>query len=478
MYLLIGGDSELGVACYRRLRQSGQAVQATTRRRGEVSPERPFFNALHPLEDWKLPPDVDAACVFLAVARLRDCAADPVGSAEVNIAQTVRFIDKLTANGTYVLFLSSNQVFDGETANVSADASMCPVSEYGRQKAATEAAIRERIAQGAPLGILRLSKVLSPTWELVQGWIDALVRGKSVRAFDDMTVSPVPVNLCNTAITALLQRKLPGVYQLTGPRDVSYAEIGRHLARQFGVSPDLIEPISAYSAGMPEGSTPRHTTLDSTFFARQCDIVVPDAWDVLAPVLDIGRNRSANLPTTGAKLVAMGDLTEVAEGVFYSRYPLPLIDHEVIEHLKQVASTCQLRRARFCAHLSPDADQHDMLIVSHRDTYVTPHRHLTRSETFVVLEGIADLILFDENGAVEKTVKMGPPSSGYPFFYRMPAGQYHSMSIESELLLTVESTKGPFNLDDREHASWAPAFKDTENGQAFITSVLQKANKT
>jgi len=175
-----------------------------------------------------------------------------------------------------------------------------------------------------------------------------------------------------------------------------------------------------------------------------------------------------------AKVIAQGDLKEVAEGVYYSPYPLPMIDSVLIEFLKHVARTCSLRRARFCAHSSPAAEQHDMLIVTHRDSYVTPHRHLTKSETFVVLEGSADIILFGESGAVQKVVRMGVPASGLPFFYRMPPGQFHSLAIESELLVFLENTKGPFSLDDREHASWAPGSNDAEKGKAFIASVLRR----
>jgi cupin fold WbuC family metalloprotein len=173
-----------------------------------------------------------------------------------------------------------------------------------------------------------------------------------------------------------------------------------------------------------------------------------------------------------ANVVGVNDLEAVAEGVYYSIHPLPLLDSSIIEFLKGVARTSSLGRARFCAHPSPQAEQHDMLIVTHRDSYVTPHRHLTKSETFVVLEGSADLILFDEGGGVHKVVRMGVPTSGLPFFYRMPPGQFHSLAIESELLVFLEHTKGPFSLDDREHASWAP--NDTMKGKAFITSVLQR----
>jgi cupin fold WbuC family metalloprotein len=118
-----------------------------------------------------------------------------------------------------------------------------------------------------------------------------------------------------------------------------------------------------------------------------------------------------------------------------------------------------------------------MLIVTHCESYVAPHRHLSKSETFVVLEGSADLILFDEGGAVEKVVKMGGATSGRPFFYRMPPRQYHSLAMDSELLVFLENTKGPFSLDDREFATWAPDFNDSKNGKAFIASILQKANR-
>ena len=477
MYLLFGGDSELGAATYRYLQQAGTDVRSTTRRPDVVSPERPYFDILNSVEEWTTDQVPEAACIFLSVARLRDCAADPAGSAKVNVAQTIRLIDKLIAQGIYVLFLSSNQVFDGEAAHVLAGAAPSPIGEYGRQKAETEAAIHERMAKGAPVAILRLSKVFSPDSPLIEGWIQSLLSGKAIQAFYDMTVAPVPVDLVTRAIGSLLNNKLPGIYQLTGPHDVAYTEVGRYLATELGAHAELVEPVSAYSAGLPEGSTPRNTTLDCSALREKFGIIVPDVWKTLSPLLEAGKVKFAREQLPGAKLIALDDLSEVADGIYYSRYPLPLVDAEVITFLKQAAAKSPLRRARFCAHLSPDAEQHDMLIVSHRDTYVNPHRHLNKSETFVLLEGSAEIILFDESGEVEKTVKMGTPASGHPFFYRMPPRQFHSLSIESELLVFLENTKGPFRLDDREHAPWAPDAKDTENGKAFIASILQKANR-
>ncbi len=476
MYLLIGGDSGLGAATCRHLRDRGSAVKATTRRPAMVSPDRPFFDISRSLDDWQAEEAVDSACIFVAVARLRDCEADPAGTAFINVTQTLQLIDKLISHGIYVLYLSSNQVFDGNTPNVPADSATCPVSEYGRQKVAVETAIRDRMAKGAKIGILRLSKIFAPTNELLHNWTNALLRGESIQAFADMNAAPVPIELASAAIAALLNDKLSGVFQLSGPRDVTYVEIAHHIAKEYGARSGLIEPITAFSEGMPEGSTARYTSLDSTYLRERFGIVVPDVSELVSAFIASAKSKNAGQNVPGLKVLELDDLAEVADGIYYSRYSLPLVDAKVIEFLKGAALKSPLRRARFCAHLSPDSEQHDMLIASHRDTYVAPHRHLNKSETLVVLEGSAEMILFNENGTVEKTLKMGPPTSGRPFFYRMPPRQFHSLAIESDLLVFLENTTGPFTLHDREFASWAPDFGDLENGKAYIASILRETN--
>lgn len=178
---------------------------------------------------------------------------------------------------------------------------------------------------------------------------------------------------------------------------------------------------------------------------------------------------------SAATIIRRDDLNEVAEGIFYSRHPIPLVSTDVIAILKQSARTNSKRRARFCAHPSPEADQHDMLIVSHRDTYVTPHRHLDKSESFIILEGTAQVLLFADDGTLRQIERMGAAGSGLPFFYRMPPRQFHSLAIESELLVFLESAKGPFRSDAMENAAWAPGPGDADNGKRYIGGLLRKA---
>jgi dTDP-4-dehydrorhamnose reductase len=279
--LLVGGDSEIAGVTASHLRARGYGVTATTRRREAEAAVRPFLDLSRPVDDWPIPNGIEAACICAAIARLNDCARDPEDSARINVTGTVAVADRLLAHGIPVLFLSTDKVSDGSHPHVPAETPPCPVSEYGRQKATAEAALVARMRDGAPATILRLAKIVSPGMDLLRQWIANLSAGRPIRAFQDMQMAPTPIALVARAIECLLATPSPGIFQLTGPKDVPYSEVAARLVRMVGTDPALVERVSAYSAGLPVGSTPQHTTLDSGALAARFGIVAPEPWSVI-----------------------------------------------------------------------------------------------------------------------------------------------------------------------------------------------------
>ena len=277
MFLAVGGDSEVAKGTLAALRDCGRPVLSTTRHQERVNSETLMLDLSAPLDGWQPPAGIHAACIFAAVARLAACQSDPAGSAHVNVTQTIALIGRLLACGIYVLHLSTNQVFDGQTPHMRPEAPTRPVSEYGRQKARCEAAILEHLKRGAPVAILRLAKVLAPDTPLLRDWSAALAQGRPIHPFHDMTLAPTPIDLVARAIAALLQDRAPGLFQLTGPRDVSYADMALALAARLGADRQLVQPSRAAGANLPLGATPPYTTLDSTRLAERYGILAPDA---------------------------------------------------------------------------------------------------------------------------------------------------------------------------------------------------------
>jgi dTDP-4-dehydrorhamnose reductase len=279
VFLIVGANSEIGSAAARLIRSEGGDVLTTTRRapadRNEIQ-----FDLSTSVPDFHIPDGIISACIFVAVPRLAACAADPEGSAWLNVTQTLALVDRLVQRGIYTLFLSSNQVFSGEEPHVGAAAPLSPISEYGRQKAKTERMLHARMAAGAPIGVLRLSKVVSPGMRLIADWKKELAARRPIRAFGDMTLAPVPVEMVAQSIALLMRDRSTVIAQLSGPRDMTYWEFGRFLAANMGSDIDLVQRTSTVAAGMPAGSSPRHTTLESSLIADRYGLTVPDILNV------------------------------------------------------------------------------------------------------------------------------------------------------------------------------------------------------
>jgi cupin fold WbuC family metalloprotein len=145
--------------------------------------------------------------------------------------------------------------------------------------------------------------------------------------------------------------------------------------------------------------------------------------------------------------------------------------------VKAKGTTNARRRARLCAHPDPDDALHEMLIVLDRGTYVRPHRHAGKSESFHVIEGELDVVLFTANGVVCDVVRMGPYGSGRAFYYRLMEPCYHTVLVGTPHALFHETTNGPFRRDDTEFAPWSPA-EDEPGVAAFVERLRLAANST
>ena len=146
--------------------------------------------------------------------------------------------------------------------------------------------------------------------------------------------------------------------------------------------------------------------------------------------------------------------------VRYATDAMVVVDAADIERLKRDAASNARQRIRLCAHHHVDDRLHEMLIVHTRDTYVRPHKHLGKSESFHVIEGDVDVVIFDDDGDVNEVLRMGPFASGRPFFYRVAEPLFHTLLIRSDVLVFHETTSGPFRRADTVFAPWAPGDGD------------------
>ena len=165
MELIVGGESTIGAALSNFWTEKNIPFRASTRNTELLLNSRLFIDLSQPhtfsdISGYK------SAVICAAITEMSVCENNPIETKSVNVSGTIELIKRLSSINTYVLFLSTNQVFDGKHPNRKPDASRNPISEYGRQKAEVEIFI----GSIPNAGVLRLSKVILPDLELLIKW--------------------------------------------------------------------------------------------------------------------------------------------------------------------------------------------------------------------------------------------------------------------------------------------------------------------
>ena len=120
------------------------------------------------------------------------------------------------------------------------------------------------------------------------------------------------------------------------------------------------------------------------------------------------------------------------------------------------SATCSARNVRDSARTIAGSS-----LARNADLLETRHIHPTasaswKSESFHIIEGELEILLFDDDGTIHEVIPMGTYQSGRVFFYRLAEPCFHSVLVNTSYVLFHETTNGPFNAADTEFAQWAP----------------------
>jgi dTDP-4-dehydrorhamnose reductase len=254
--LIIGADGQLGGALLKILTTNNYSVAGTSRRKETNHyywDMEKIFNNQFPLNEF------DLIYICAAITNIKYCREKPENARQVNVKSIVSLLEKLNQNKKHVVFLSSSAVFDCKEPKMRENREYLPTTEYGRLKVELELFLRER----GDTSILRMTKVLSPNFELFKNWKIDLLKEKKITAFTDLNMSPVLINDVVQTLFNIGINKKPDIYQISGACDISYYDAARYIAKKMNVSDNLVIPSTAVLHGIPGPEILTHTSLNS-----------------------------------------------------------------------------------------------------------------------------------------------------------------------------------------------------------------------
>jgi len=268
-YMVAGADGMIGGALAKSLRTSSERIVLTGLWQDGLSQDKIHLNLASDPSEWELPDSIKTVYICSGITKLEECRKDPTGSSRVNVEGTIRFAETMINKGAFVVFLSSNHVFDGTIANVPAHQPQNPKNEYGRQKTAVEKYLSKWPKQAA---IVRLTKVIGPN-SIFSRWAKSLRKDQPISPFTDMVVSPIPLITVVSILKLIGDQQLGGIWQVSGEQDINYLEAAHAIARALGANNDLIKPSNTVKAGLDIETNPVNTSMDTKRLRQELGLV-------------------------------------------------------------------------------------------------------------------------------------------------------------------------------------------------------------
>lgn len=203
------------------------------------------------------------AIVHCAAATNVDwCETHPVESEKVNVGASSLLAEVAHDLSAQLIYVSTDAVFDGQQGNYSETDQPMPLSVYGHSKLSGEREVLERQASALIVRVNIYGWNAQGKLSLGEWFLRRLREEEHVPGFTDVTFCPMLVNDLAEVLLQMLDRRLSGVYHVSGAEKISKYEFGRRVATTFGLDPGKVVPTRVSEANL-KARRPLDTSLNT-----------------------------------------------------------------------------------------------------------------------------------------------------------------------------------------------------------------------
>lgn len=239
--LIIGASGYLGKHAYLYFKRNYDEVIGTYCTHQTDSSMISFDINKDDIRDFKLSGTDKCAIICAAEAKYDACKIKKEESFRLNVTSTIEVIRKLKNLGYYIIFCSTEAVYEGTKGNYEESDCANPVNEYGKMKLQVEQYIMEHYPD---ICIFRLSKMIgdidSPRDTLCE-WKRNAMEKKTIYCIKNNYFSPVDVEDVVHCMEIACKRKIPGIYNICGNITYSRTELCKIFLRALELHTEVKE---------------------------------------------------------------------------------------------------------------------------------------------------------------------------------------------------------------------------------------------
>jgi dTDP-4-dehydrorhamnose reductase len=201
-----------------------------------------------------------------AMSKPDECETHQWNAYVTNVEGTVTLLTNAEAARSFFVFISTDFVFDGEKGmyDEEDDEEIGPVNFYGKTKLEAEEAVREYEGDWAIVRtVLVYGKPLTGRSNLLTLTKEKLEKGEKYNVFNDQVRTPTYVEDLAAGIVSLIEKKVTGIFHLSGADVLTTYEMAYRTAEYLGLDTSLLKPVTAAEFAQP-AKRPHKTGFDIT----------------------------------------------------------------------------------------------------------------------------------------------------------------------------------------------------------------------
>ena len=189
----------------------------------------------------KIKPDV--IIHLAALTDVEKCEMEPKLANSINAKATEIIAKETERLGSYLIYLSTDYIFDGKKGLYNETDFPNPLNHYGKTKLAGEKTVETNTSKwsimrtSTPFGT-NSSKKTFPVWLL-----ENLQKNKEVNILEDQFTSPTYVPNLSKMILEIVTRNLEGFFHLAGSTRISRFEFAKLIAKKLNLDSSLLNPV-------------------------------------------------------------------------------------------------------------------------------------------------------------------------------------------------------------------------------------------
>jgi dTDP-4-dehydrorhamnose reductase len=242
--LITGASGLLGSSLGIKLSASGHDVQGIRRSHPKALPFPETVTDLTNRDSLAnlvqvFSPTVIVHCA--ALSKVLECQSNPETAELQNVIVTSSIAELALESKCYLIFISTDQVFDGHSAFRSETDSPAPTHVYGITKLEAERSVSNASPEYL---ILRSNNIVGKGagWgaSFTDGLLTKLRANEVVDLFTDQFRSPIHISAMTSIIAGCIEKRVAGILHAGGPERLSRFETVKKLTTAYGISTNLL----------------------------------------------------------------------------------------------------------------------------------------------------------------------------------------------------------------------------------------------